>query len=107
MNDQFKIRRGREPSETKVYDTHNRLVATFTAGAFTVRLAGPKRKFVEGKATVSHATWVRTYPTPFHGELNPAWLRRALKANTRGVPDILGIAMQYIRNAPPIHEGAL
>jgi cell wall-associated NlpC family hydrolase len=107
MNDQFKIRRGRQPSETEVHDTRNRVVATFTAGAFTVRLAGPTRTFAEGKATVSHATWVRTYPSPFDGNVNEAWLRRALKANTQGVPDILGIAMQYIRDAPPIHEGPL
>src|SRR3954452_2770864 len=107
MNDPFKIRRGREPGETKVHNAHNRLVASFTAGVFTVRLAGPKRKFIEGKATVSHATWVRTYPSPFDGQVNQAWLRRALKANTMGVPDVLGIAMQYIRGAPPIYESAL
>jgi cell wall-associated NlpC family hydrolase len=107
MNDLFKIRRGRQRSETKVHDTRNRIVATFTAGAFTVRLAGPKRTFVEGKAKVSHAIWVRTYPSPFDGRVNQAWLRRALEANSQGVPDILAIAMQYIRNAPPIHDGGL
>jgi hypothetical protein len=35
MSDQFKIRRGRVPGETKVHDTQNRLVATFMAGAFS------------------------------------------------------------------------
>jgi cell wall-associated NlpC family hydrolase len=107
MSGQFRIRRGRQPGETSVHDARNRLVATFTAGAYTVRLAGPNRAFVEGKATVSHAIWVRTYPSPFDGKVNEAWLRRVLNANTQGVPDILSIAMQYIRDAPPIHEGAL
>lgn len=107
MKELFKIRRGQERAETKVYDDRNRLVATFTRGAFTVRLAGPNREFVEGKASVSHAIWVRTYSSPFDGEVNQSWLRRALKANTDGVPDILGIALQYIRDAPPIHERGL
>jgi hypothetical protein len=107
VNDKFKMRRGRMPGEVNVHDPDNRLIATFMEGAFTVRLAGPPREFVEGKAKVPHAIWIRTYPSPFDGIVNQAWLRRALKANAQGVPDILTIAMQYIRNAPPIHEDGL
>ena len=82
-------------------------LATFTNDAYTVVLAGPRRRFAEGTASVSHARWVRTYPKPFAGRLHRPWLERALAANEARVPDVLALAMQYIRGAPAIQEGGL
>ena len=96
-----------EPDRVEVRDTDYRILATFTNGAYTVVLAGPRRKFDEGKASVAHAKWVRTCPVPFEGKVDHAWLERALAANVARVPDVLAIAMQYIRDAPPIVEGEL
>jgi len=62
------------PDRVEVRDSKDRAFATSTNHAYTVALAGPRRKFVEGKAPVSHAKWVRTYPAPFDGELKRDWL---------------------------------
>ena len=92
---------------TEVCNPRGRWLATFANGAHTAVLAGPRRRFAEGKASVSHAKWVRTYPAPFAGEVDQDWLERALAANEARVPDVLTIAMQYIRGALAIHEGDL
>lgn len=83
--------------------------ATLTMGASSVRLFGPERRFSEPTAAdgVRHAIWVRTLPKPFDGRLNGAWLRNALHANRRETPDIFAIAMQYLHDAPAIHDGGL
>ena len=81
-------------------------LATFTDDAYTVVLAGPRRRFAEGTASVSHARWVRTYPKPFAGRLDRPWLERALAANQARVPDVLALAMQYIRGAPASRKAA-
>ena len=86
---------------TEVRNTNGRWLATLTRGAYTVVLAGPSRRFAEGKASVSHAKWVRTYPEPYAGEVDQDWLEQALGANKARVPDVLAIAMQYIRGARP------
>lgn len=90
-------------------------VATFTAGARTVRLKGPSmRTFKEAKtptgtpsATITHDTWVRLWPDAkgwsggcSGGVLDAssdAWL-----ANARGgdTDDVLSIAMQYANGGP-------
>jgi len=44
-----------------------------------------------------HATWVRTLPAPFDGQLDETWLRCALEANQEEIPDVLAIAMQYVK----------
>ena len=84
-------------------------IATLTFGASTVRLIGPERTFVEPTAAyaVRHDTWVRTVPEPFSGSIDRAWFDNALEANRSGLPDILAISMQYLRNAPPISDGDL
>ena len=83
--------------------------ATLTLGASSVRLAGPERIFNEPTAShpVRHSVWIRTLPEPFSGRLESAWLRNALHANRRHLPDIFAMAMQYLRGAPAIHDGGL
>lgn len=77
--------------------------ATFTASARTVTLAGPERTFQESTArdSVTHSTWVRSLSQPFQDEVDMKWLRAALAANERSVPDHLAIGMQYIAGAKP------
>jgi acetylornithine deacetylase/succinyl-diaminopimelate desuccinylase-like protein len=58
-----------DPDRGAVRDSKDRVLATFTNDAYTVVLPGPRRKFVEGKASVSHAKWVCIYPAPFDGEV--------------------------------------
>ena len=91
----------------EVRNTNGRWLVTLTRGAYTVVLAGPSRRFAEGKASVSHAKWVRTYPKPYAGEVDQGWLEQALDANKARVPDVLAIAMQYIRGATAVHEDGL
>jgi cell wall-associated NlpC family hydrolase len=83
-------------------------IATFTDGAYSVRLAGPSRTFAEPTAQrIVHRIWVRALPVPFAGHVDKEWLSRALLANTSNTADILAIAMQYIAGAPPLCEGGL
>jgi len=90
-------------------------VATFTIGCYTATLAGPRRAFSETfrsggatrKVTVAHSTWVRAAPGPVDANIDERWLSCALAANHAGTPDALAIAMQYIKNAPPILLGDL
>ena len=90
-------------------------VATFTPGCYTVTLAGPARTFSETfksdgvthTVTVTHSTWVRAAPGPVDETIDKRWLSCALAANQAGTPDALAIAMQYIKNAPPILLGDL
>ena len=90
-------------------------MATFTIGCYTVTLAGPARTFSETfrsdgttrTVTVTHSTWVRAAPGPVDANIDERWLSRALAANRAGTPDALAIAMQYIKNAPPILLGDL
>jgi cell wall-associated NlpC family hydrolase len=84
-------------------------IASFTKGSSSVILAGPTRTFSEPTAAnpVTHSFWVRTLPSPFTGTVDQAWLQAALAANQAGIPDIFGIAMQYITGAPPVLDGAL
>jgi len=83
--------------------------ATFTYDARTVTLEGPRRRFREATAQhpVAHATWVRTLPEPFDGSIDADWLEAAHAANEARAPDVLALAMQYIRGAAPLFEGGL
>ena len=103
------IQRLINPDRTKVKDSKNKWLATMTDGAYSVTLSGPRRTFAEPTAThaVTHATWVRTLPAPFDGKLDKVWLKYALKANKQKVPDVVAIAMQYVKGAPEIFEGCL
>jgi hypothetical protein len=82
-------------------------IATFTPGARTVRLAGPGRVFAERGVSVAHEEWVRALPMPFAGTPDGAWLAAARAANDAGEPDILAIAMQYVRGAPLLFANEL
>jgi cell wall-associated NlpC family hydrolase len=93
----------------------NKWVATFTPGCYTVTTAGPERVFTEKyrrggqqvDVQVKHRTWVRAAPGPVDGEVDQRWLRLALDANQRKVPDALAIAMQYLKHSKPVLLGDL
>jgi hypothetical protein len=91
-----------EPERLEVRDSASNLLATFTRGCYTVTLTGPERTFSEQNIAVTHTTWVRTLPIPFDEQLDLDWLNQVLEANQRQLPDILTIAMQYIKEAPAI-----
>jgi hypothetical protein len=103
------LRRHARAKQTEVRDAEENWLATLTDGAYTVVLAGPIRTFTEPTAAhpVTHATWVRTLPSPFDGNVDTTWLTHALNANEQAVPDVLAIAVQYIRGSPAIFEGPL
>ena len=97
-----------DPAGIEVRDRQARWVASFTTGACTVRLTGPRRSFTEATALrVEHGIWVRTLPEPFAGTVDEDWLAHALEANATGIPDILDLAMQYIDRAPPLFDKRL
>jgi hypothetical protein len=92
-------------SITKVFGGAGEWLATFTLGARTVTVAGPKRTFAEDTAgaAVVTSTYVRLLPEPFTGGVDGAWLRSAV-ADTS--PDLLAIAAQYVRHAPALSDAA-
>jgi cell wall-associated NlpC family hydrolase len=92
-----------------LHDTTGAWSASFTKGARTVTMAGPSRVFSESNsttATVTSTTWVRLYPRPFDGNVDQAWLKQAQDNNTKRVPDVLQVAMQYIDGAPTIKDAS-
>jgi cell wall-associated NlpC family hydrolase len=101
--------RGAQPGTVQLKDARGRWLATFTAGAYTVAMAGPARTFSEPRVSpvVAHNVWVRTLPAPFSGRLNRRWVEYARRANRRAYPDVLAIAMQYVSGAPPILRGQM
>lgn len=90
-----------EPPGVEVTDADGAWRATFTHGARTVTLAGPARTFAERGVSVTHGVWVRCLSQPFGGGVDPGWLAAARDTNEQGEPDILALAMEYIRGAPP------
>lgn len=97
----WSTRRLANPERVEVYDSR-RLIATFTVGARTVTLQGPRRVFAEPSttsATVTHNRWVRLLDQPFAGRVDMQWLRDKL-ADTS--PDVLAIGMQYVTGAPAV-----
>ncbi|MDP9461567.1 MAG: C40 family peptidase [Actinomycetota bacterium] len=74
------------------------VVATFTTGARTATLRGPRRTFAESTttATVATDTWVRLLDQPFTGTVDYAWLAQRLEDRA---PDVLATAAQYITAA--------
>lgn len=75
--------------------------ATFTDGSRSVALSGPERKFEEATTpdVVTGSVWVRLLAQPFNGRIDQSWLTAALADRT---PDVLGIAMEYVQDAPPL-----
>lgn len=100
----YSFKRLSSPARTTV-SLDGRWVARFTDGARTVTLAGPTRTFDEATANdaVTTDVWARLSPLPFTGEVDVAWLSRAL-ADTS--PDLLATGMGYIADAPDIHDAA-
>ena len=96
-----------DPDGIEVADRDSGWLATFTRDAYSVILRGPIRTLVEQGARVQNTIWVRTYSAPFDGEVDFAWFEAALEANQKNVPDIIAIAMQYVRDAPALFEGNL
>ena len=90
-----------KPVEVAVLNRRNAAwLASFTAGARTVLMLGPPRRFREAGHVVAHAAWVRVLPEPFdERNIDPDWLPNALAANACNNPDVLAIAMQYIGDA--------
>lgn len=88
-------------------DNAGEFVASLTLGAHTVALAGPERTFRETglRHSVTHGVWIRSLPRPFDGVVDLSWVRSALAANRAGVPDVLAMALQYVRGAPAILDG--
>jgi hypothetical protein len=105
----LQVRRITNPDRTEVTDTRRRWLARFTDGATTVTSSGPRRRFSEPTAAdaVTHTLWVRTLPKPFTGTMDEAWLTAAMQANALRVPDVLALAMQYIRGAAAVLDGPL
>lgn len=100
------VRRLSSPARVRVRDGAGRLLATFTRGARTVTLLGPRRTFSEPattRAVVSHRTWVRLLPTPFSGKVPLRWLRRELADRS---PDVLAIALAYTTGRPTVTDSA-
>ncbi|CAG9171165.1 NlpC/P60 family protein [Cupriavidus respiraculi] len=100
------------PDRSELADDDGHWLATFTDGAYTVTLAGAERTFADAGddtlfASVTHGVWVRTLPQPFDGNVDEAWLTDALAANQTGTPDVLAIAMQYVRHAPLLAQESL
>jgi cell wall-associated NlpC family hydrolase len=86
---------------------NGRRVALFTNGAQTVTLAGPQRSFRDDDVKLTHSIWVRLAPSPHIGAYDEQWLDAALAANESEAPDVLAIASQYLKGAPPIQDGSL
>src|SRR5215831_16510580 len=97
------------PDRLRVRNDKRKWLATLTDGAYTVTLSGPRRTFQEPAAAddVTHSVWVRTLPRPFGGKPDTTWLTYALQANSKRIPDVLAIAMEYIAEAPAIFDGDL
>jgi hypothetical protein len=100
------IRRGK-PDRTEVRNAKGAMVAVFTDGARTVRLAGTSRTFAEPrftKAVVTTDAWIRLAPQEWKpGAEREDWFRPWLeKASADQSPDALAIAMEYVDGAEKI-----
>jgi len=103
--DQLIVKRGN--GQSTVHAPDGTLLATFTDGARKVVILGPARTFAEPASTsavVNTSDWVRLYPYPFAGTVDRRWLDEAIGLNNRQEPDVLAIAMQYVRGAPQIKD---
>lgn len=91
---------GDETTVTKNVNGQQVWVATFTTGSRTVTMSGDLRTFTENALSVEHNTWVRLLSTAFAGTVDTAWITARLTENVTNtnVPDILGIAMEYLND---------
>ncbi len=97
--------RAADPNRTVVTDAAGHWLATFTDTAYTVTLLGAKRTFADpnAKHPVETDVWVRVLSAPFGGEVDQKWLSQALQDKS---PDVLAVAMEYVKGAPPITDDA-
>lgn len=98
------------PARTVLRDASGAVLATFTDGARTVVLNGPRRTFREPAATaasVNTTAWVRLIPAPWQaGSENAGWFAEWYSAASRDTaPDVLEIATQYLAGAPAEKDG--
>ncbi|SDE00185.1 NlpC/P60 family protein [Actinokineospora iranica] len=94
-----------EPDRTVVRTVAGAVVATFTDGARTAVVTGPRRVFAEPEFTaaqVSTTAWVRLLPGPWHaGDERAEWFGPWLvEARDPAKPDIFAIATEYQHGAP-------
>ena len=92
------------PARTVVRDQAGAVLATFTDGARTVALTGPKRTFADARftdATVTTTTWVRLAPEAWApGAEQAAWFGPWFeKAKQDKSPDMFTVAMEYFDGA--------
>ena len=93
------------PARVVVSDARGEL-ATFTVGARTVTVRGPRRTFAEPSTTsasVTSRTRVRLLASPFDGRASRRWLDSALALRT---PDVLATAAQYLPGAPTLTDSS-
>lgn len=97
------------PARTVVRDQTGAVLATFTDGARTVALTGPRRTFSEPRfttATITTTTWVRLAPeawTP--GAEKAPWFAQWFEQARRDTgPDVFATAMQYADGAPDVRN---
>lgn len=93
------------PPRTVARDPSGAVLATFTDGARTVVINGPKRTFGEPAATpaaVNTTAWVRLIPEPWQaGAEQTSWFAPWLsQARADTAPDVLAVATQYLAGAP-------
>ncbi len=97
--DRRDVVRRADPDRVVVSDRTG-VLATFTVGARTVTLRGPRRTFSEPSTTasmVSTTAWVRLLPTPYSHGIDRRWLAAALSDRS---PDVLAVAAEYLPRAP-------
>ncbi len=84
-----------------VLDDRGELVASFTTGARSVRIVGPKRTLHESTSAHDVVTrdWIRVLPAPFEGTVDWTWLA---SARASAEPDVIAIALQYVSGAPEL-----
>jgi cell wall-associated NlpC family hydrolase len=101
--------RADDPARTLVHDKNGDLLATFTDGARTVDITGPKRTFREPKFTKASVTvnvWVRLAPQEWrsgaeHDSWFKDWFTRELTDTSL---DALGMAFQYVYGASELYD---
>jgi cell wall-associated NlpC family hydrolase len=94
-----------DPPGTTVRDGGGKIVAVFTDGARTVRLAGAPRTFAEPqftRAKVVTDAWVRLAPQEWKaGAERETWFLPWLTAaRTDKAPDALAVSVEYLHGAP-------
>ncbi len=101
--------RADDPARTVVHDKSGNVLATFTDGARTVDVTGPKRTFREPKFTKASVTvdvWVRLAPHEWRaGAERESWFKDWF---THGLTDTsldaLAVAFQYVDGAPDLYD---